>query len=136
MSDKYFSRVYRGWTLQQTDRGWIIVNAPNRDKSGPISPGPYSTFGIAEHVVDRIMDNSYGPKDNPRNQNSPSYGNTERPTYSRSSSSGIWDEDLGDGITLTGIVSFGIFLLMVINFKEVLEIVVPIVKFIHGLIVW
>lgn len=68
MSDKYFSRVYRGWTLQQTDRGWIIVNAPNRDKSGPISPGPYSTYGIAEHVVDRIMDNSYGPKDNPRNQ--------------------------------------------------------------------
>lgn len=68
MSDKYFSRVYRGWTLQQTDRGWIIINAPNRDRAGPISPGPYSTFGIAEHVVDRIMDNSYGPKDNPRNQ--------------------------------------------------------------------
>lgn len=54
-----FSRVYRGWTLRQTDRGWIIVNAPNRDKAGPISPGPYGTYAIAEHVVDRIVDNSY-----------------------------------------------------------------------------
>ncbi len=125
MSDKYFSRVYRGWTLQQTDRGWIIVNAPNRDKSGPISPGPYSTFGIAEHVVDRIMDNSYGPNDNPRNQNREKH--EERRTSSYESSS-IFDEDLGDGVTLTGIISLIIFLLIVFNMKEVMDVVVPIIK--------
>lgn len=67
-----FSRVYRGWTLRQTDRGWIIVNAPNRDKAGPISPGPYGTYAIAEHVVDRIMDNSYGSQSGENNHLFPS----------------------------------------------------------------
>lgn len=58
MTTSYFSRYYRGFLLQQTDTGWIIVNAPSRTPAGPLSPGPYSTYGIAEHVVDRIIQDS------------------------------------------------------------------------------
>lgn len=68
MSEYYFSRVYRGYTIQQCSTGWNIVNAPTWTRSGPLSPGPYSTVGIAEHVIDQIMDSSYGPNDNPKNQ--------------------------------------------------------------------
>lgn len=81
MSNKYYTIVYRGWTLKQTENHmWEIVNSPNRDKSGPISPGPYVSRSIAEHVVDRIMDNSYGANDNPRNQNS-NWGNSRNNSY-------------------------------------------------------
>lgn len=58
MTGAYFSRYYKGFLLQQTDKGWIIVNAPTRTPAGPLSPGPYSTYGIAEHVVDRIIQDS------------------------------------------------------------------------------
>ena len=58
MNGAYFSRYYKGFLLQQTDKGWIIVNAPTRTPAGPLSPGPYSTYGIAEHVVDRIIQDS------------------------------------------------------------------------------
>ena len=60
MNGAYFSRNYKGFLLQQTDKGWIIVNAPTRTSTGPLSPGPYSTYGIAEHVVDRIIQDSEG----------------------------------------------------------------------------
>ena len=68
MAAFYFSRVYRGFTLQQVERGWEIINAPTWGRSGPISPGPYATVGIAEHVVDQILQSSYGPNDNERNK--------------------------------------------------------------------
>jgi hypothetical protein len=58
MNSAYISRYYKGFLLQQTDKGWIIVNAPTRTPSGPLSPGPYSTDGIAAHVVDRIIQDS------------------------------------------------------------------------------
>lgn len=58
MNDAYFSRYYKGFLLKQTDKGWVIVNAPTRTPAGPLSPGPYSTYGIAEHVVDRIIQDS------------------------------------------------------------------------------
>jgi hypothetical protein len=58
MKGVYLSRYYKGFLLQQTDTGWIIVNAPSRTPSGPLSPGPYSTDGIAAHVVDRIIRDS------------------------------------------------------------------------------
>ena len=58
MNGAYFSRYYKGFLLQQTDKGWVIVNAPTRTPAGPLSPGPYSTYGIAEHVVDRIIQDS------------------------------------------------------------------------------
>lgn len=58
MGNAYLSEYYKGFLLQQTDKGWIVVNAPSRTPSGPLSPGPYSTDGIAAHVVDRIIQDS------------------------------------------------------------------------------
>lgn len=56
MTDRYFSRYYRGFLLEQTDKGWIIHLQPTRTASGVISPGPYGTMWIARHVVDQIID--------------------------------------------------------------------------------
>lgn len=56
MSDKYFSKVYRGFLIQQTDKGYIVPMLPNWSK-GPVPQGPFSTFGIAEHVIDRVLNN-------------------------------------------------------------------------------
>ena len=30
MNGAYFSRYYKGFLLQQTGKGWVIVNAPTR----------------------------------------------------------------------------------------------------------
>lgn len=56
MTDKYFSRFYRGFTLEQTENGWIIKNCPDRTVAGPLTQGPYSNYLIAQHVVDHIHD--------------------------------------------------------------------------------
>lgn len=56
MTDRYFSRYYRGFLLEQTDKGWMIHLQPTRTASGVISPGPYGTMWIARHVVDQIID--------------------------------------------------------------------------------
>lgn len=56
MSDKYFSRTYRGFLMQQTDTGWIVPQLPNWS-NGPVPQGPFSTYGIAQHVIDRVLDN-------------------------------------------------------------------------------
>lgn len=53
---QYYSKYYKGFTLQQTSGGWIILNCPNRTAAGPISQGPYGTWMIAAHVVDQIID--------------------------------------------------------------------------------
>lgn len=55
--EKYFSQVHRGFLVEQTDRGWIIPQLPNWNK-GPVSPGPFSTYQIACHVIDKILDNN------------------------------------------------------------------------------
>jgi len=54
----YFTKVYRGWTIKQTDQGWIILNQPNWIRSGPVPEGPFCTDGIARKIVDRIMDDA------------------------------------------------------------------------------
>ena len=56
MSDKYFSRYYKGFLIQQTDKGWVVPMLPNWS-NGPVSQGPFSTYGIAEHVIDRVVEN-------------------------------------------------------------------------------
>jgi hypothetical protein len=55
MSDQFYSKSYRGFLCQQTSQGWIIPLLPERTQGGLISPGPYSTFQIACHVIDRIQ---------------------------------------------------------------------------------
>jgi hypothetical protein len=57
-ANAYLSEYYKGFLIQQTDRGWIVVNLPSRTKFGPVSPGPFSTPGIAKHVIDRIVEDS------------------------------------------------------------------------------
>jgi hypothetical protein len=56
MSDKYFSKVYRGFLIQQTSKGYVVPMLPNWSK-GPVPQGPFSTFGIAEHIIDRVLNN-------------------------------------------------------------------------------
>ena len=56
---KYFSQIHRGFLVEQTDRGWVVPQLPNWDK-GPVSPGPFSTFQIACHVIDSILDKKLG----------------------------------------------------------------------------
>lgn len=99
----HFSRVYNGFTLQQTDRGWIILNAPNRDRAGPISAGPYATYAIAERVVDRIIDNSYRSTNN----NSSDY----------SSNNSSYSNDYGndDGLTGTPLLIVRLFTLVIMS---------------------
>lgn len=56
MNDQFYSKFYKGFLVQQTDRGWIIPLLPERTQGGLISPGPYSTYQIACNVVNRVVD--------------------------------------------------------------------------------
>lgn len=53
---QYFSKVYRGFLIQQTDKGWVVPQLPNWS-NGPVNQGPFSTYQIACHVLDRCLDN-------------------------------------------------------------------------------
>ncbi|QXP84740.1 hypothetical protein [Methylococcus sp. Mc7] len=55
-----FSIYYKGFVIQQTETGWIIVNFPTWAPYGPTSPGPYSTEGIAKHQIDRLLESQMG----------------------------------------------------------------------------
>lgn len=52
---QYFSKIHRGFLIQQTDRGWIVPQMPNWS-NGPVNQGPFSTMAIACHVLDRCLD--------------------------------------------------------------------------------
>ena len=54
-SNRYFSKLYRGFTIQQTDQGWIILNFPSWASYGPVNQGPFGTYHIACHQVDRLL---------------------------------------------------------------------------------
>ena len=104
MGDRYFSRTYRGFLIQQTDRGWIVPMLPNWS-NGPVSQGPFSTFGIAEHVIDRVLDNDLRSQ---QQQNpSPYRKSVQEPAYNYSESSGSFFGSLIRGI---GWIAAGIFL--------------------------
>lgn len=79
---QYFSRTYRGLLIQQTDQGWVVPQLPNWSK-GPVSQGPYSTYAIAEHVIDRVLDTS---------ERENSYKKTQSSTYTPVESNS--DEDI------------------------------------------
>ena len=53
--DRYFSKMYRGLLVSQTDRGWVIPQLPSWS-NGPVSPGPYATYQIACHLIDRVLE--------------------------------------------------------------------------------
>lgn len=55
MKDQYFSKIYRGFLVQQTSNGWEVPQLPTWSK-GPVSQGPYSTYQIACHVLDRVLE--------------------------------------------------------------------------------
>jgi hypothetical protein len=55
MKDQYFSKIYRGFLVQQTSTGWVVPQLPTWSK-GPVSQGPYSTYQIACHVLDRVLE--------------------------------------------------------------------------------
>lgn len=55
-----FSIYYKGFLIQQTETGWIIVNFPTWASFGPTSPGPYATEGIAKHQIDRLLQSQEG----------------------------------------------------------------------------
>lgn len=74
---QYFSKVYRGFLIEQTDRGWVVPQLPNWS-NGPVSQGPYSTYQIACHVLDRVLDNS-------QRETQKSERKEDRPTQSFSS---------------------------------------------------
>jgi hypothetical protein len=39
----YFSKFHRGFTVQQVENGWIILNFPNWATYGPVNQGPFGT---------------------------------------------------------------------------------------------
>jgi hypothetical protein len=55
-SNRYFSQFYRGFTVQQTDKGWVILNFPNRAPYGTANQGPFSTAQIACMQIDRLLE--------------------------------------------------------------------------------
>lgn len=56
MGQSHFSRMYRGFLITQDHQGrWVVPMLPNWSK-GPVTQGPYSTYAIAEHVIDRVLD--------------------------------------------------------------------------------
>jgi len=57
MNTKYYSVYYKGFKIQQEDRGWTIINCPDWS-NGPIIAGPHSTPNICKNVIDRIIRNS------------------------------------------------------------------------------
>ena len=61
-SRRYFSKFYRGFTLQQTEQGWVILNFPRWASDGPVTPGPFGTEGIARHQVGRLLDSQRGAR--------------------------------------------------------------------------
>lgn len=50
-----FSIVYKGFLIQQTDKGWDVPQMPNWANFGPVSQPPYSTRFIAQHVIDLVL---------------------------------------------------------------------------------
>nr|QMP83800.1 MAG: hypothetical protein [Caudoviricetes sp.] len=71
---QYYSKVYRGFLIQQTDKGWIVPQLPNWS-NGPVNQGPYSTYQIACHVLDRCLDTVQEPV-KPISNNEPEIINT------------------------------------------------------------
>ena len=51
----YFSQFYRAFTVQQTPRGWVILNFPTWAHWGPVDPGPFPTYEIACMQIDRLL---------------------------------------------------------------------------------
>ncbi|MFM8441913.1 MAG: hypothetical protein ACKN9W_01060 [Methylococcus sp.] len=51
----YVSQFYRAFTVQQTDRGWVIINFPTWTPWGPVDPAPYPTYEIACMQIDRLL---------------------------------------------------------------------------------
>ena len=54
-SSRYFSKFYRGFTVQQTEQGWVILNFPNWASYGPVNQGPFGTFQLAYYQIDRLL---------------------------------------------------------------------------------
>jgi hypothetical protein len=51
----YFSKFHRGFTVQQVETGWIILNFPNWATYGPVNQGPFGTYQIACMQIDRLL---------------------------------------------------------------------------------
>lgn len=60
MSNKYFSVIYKGFLIEQTEKGWVIPQIPNWANFGPVSKAPYSTRYIAQNVIDLVLNHSKG----------------------------------------------------------------------------
>lgn len=101
---QYYSRTYRGFLIEQTARGWVVPQLPNWS-NGPVSQGPFSTYGIAEHVIDRVLDNDL--RSHQQKNPSPKREIIQEPVYNYSESSGSFFGSLIRGI---GWIAAGIFL--------------------------
>lgn len=55
---KYYSVYYRGFLIEQTEKGWQIALLPIRSDRNVISRPPYSTVQIAKHIVDRLIEDN------------------------------------------------------------------------------
>lgn len=53
----FYSKYYRGFTVQQTEHGWVILNWPDWASYGPVNQGPFGTFQIACIQIDRLNNN-------------------------------------------------------------------------------
>jgi hypothetical protein len=54
-SRRYFSKFYRGFTVQQVENGWVILNFPNWASYGPVNQGPFGTYQLACYQIDRLL---------------------------------------------------------------------------------
>lgn len=55
MSSQFYSKIYRGFLIEQTAHGWIVPQLPTWS-NGPVPQGPFGTYPIACHVLDRVLD--------------------------------------------------------------------------------
>jgi hypothetical protein len=52
---RYFSKFHRGFTVQQVENGWVILNFPNWASYGPVNQGPFGTYQLACYQIDRLL---------------------------------------------------------------------------------
>jgi hypothetical protein len=113
--DRYFSKIYRNFLILQTDRGWVIPQLPNWS-NGPVSQGPYSTYQIACHIIDRVLEEQDRglQQSNTRRENN-SVQQSYIPEYTPGVYNSLWEAFLFHVLALIILVSGGFGLLTLIG---------------------
>lgn len=61
-----FSKVYRGYIIEDVDGQWYIRNAPTWTNMNGFNPGPHGGWSIATHQVDKLVEYISRGQEKPR----------------------------------------------------------------------